>query len=97
MTTDARYALIKNYVTINKNDNQILQGIRNQNDGLWDIKLSPNNINGTEDMPDFSHKANFIITKDKSQTKLAQYLHGTVFSPAIITMEYAIRNGNFIS
>ena len=38
----------KNHTTINKTDNQIRQGIRNKNDGLWDIKLSPNNINGTE-------------------------------------------------
>ena len=40
---------------------------------------------------------NYIITKDKSKSDLAQYLLATAYSPAISTFEYAIANGNFVT
>ena len=33
----------------------------------------------------------YIITKDKSKTDLARYLHGTVFSPSLTTFIKAIQ------
>ena len=39
----------------------------------------------------------YIITKDKSKSDLAQYLHDTVFSPSITTFAKAIKNENFIT
>ena len=38
-----------------------------------------------------------MITKDKTKTDLARYLHGTAFSPRISTFAKAIRNGNFVT
>ena len=42
-------------------------------------------------------KTNYIITKNKTKTELAQYLHATAFSPSISTLQRAIQNGNFVS
>ena len=42
-------------------------------------------------------QCNYIITKKKSKTILAQYLHVTVFSPLFSNLEWTIDNGNFIS
>ena len=39
----------------------------------------------------------YIITKDKSKTDLARYLHATAFSPSITTFIKAIKNENFIT
>ena len=41
--------------------------------------------------------ANHIITKDKSKTDLARYLHVTVFLPALDTLEKTIAKGIFVS
>ena len=40
---------------------------------------------------------NYIITKDKSKTDLARYLHATAFSPSLTTFIKAIKNENFIT
>ena len=39
----------------------------------------------------------YIITKDKTKTELARYLHGTTFCPSISTFTKAVRNGNFVT
>ena len=43
------------------------------------------------------HSINYIITKDKTKTQLAQYLLATAFSPALSTFKQAIDNGNFVT
>ena len=58
----------------------------NYQDGLWDVPFFPD-IN----------KINYIISKDKSKTELAQYLHGCAFSPSLSTLQAAVKKGNFIS
>ena len=42
-------------------------------------------------------KINNVITKDKSKTGLAKYVHPTVFSPSFLTFQKVIDNGNFIT
>ena len=44
-----------------------------------------------------SPKINYIITKDKSKSDLAQYMLATAFSPAISTLKTAVDNGNFVT
>ena len=79
----------KQNVYIMKNEKILLQGKRNNTDGLWDIALPLESH--------FSSQANYIITKDKSKTDLARYLHATAFSPSLDTFQKAINNGNFLS
>ena len=86
----------KDIMYITKENKIILQGKRNQFDGLWDIILPskvPSKITPHISPP----SCNYIITKDKSKTILAQYLHATAFSPPLSTFDYAIKNGNFIT
>ena len=81
----------------------ILIGIRNENDGLWDVPLPQdpttlfqqfnNSIN--QNTTDKQHSANIIIRKDKTSSDLIRYLHATCFSPTTQTFLQAIRNGNF--
>ena len=66
-----------------KNNKILLSGNRNPIDQLYDIPF-PN------------QKMNYIITRDKSKTELAQFLHGCAFPPAILTFQTAINKGNFI-
>eukprot|EP00957_Ditylum_brightwellii_P050673 3841970-Ditylum_brightwellii.AAC.1 len=40
---------------------------------------------------------NMIISKDKTKSKLASYLHGCVYNPLLSTFQLAIRKGNFLS
>ena len=72
----------------------ILQGNRNFSDGSWDVQLPslppPPPLYKVMDM-------NYIITKDKSKTNLARYLHATALSPSITTFTKAITNENFIT
>jgi len=74
-------------LSIVKNGKIILSGHRNFVDGLWDVPFQQNKI----------HKINYIISRDKSKTELAQYFHGCAFSPVISTFQECIRKGNFIS
>ena len=67
-----------------KNNQLVLSGKRNKNDGLYDVPFP-------------AEKINYIITRDKSQTELAQFLHGCAFSPAISTFQTSINKGNFIT
>ena len=88
----------KMHVYIVKNDKIILQGNRNPTDNLWDINLNKKQHHDRHIPPTFlNHKANYIITKDKSKTELAQYLHATAFSPSISTFVKAIEKGNFVT
>ena len=76
----------KDNVQITKNKKVIVTGNRNRNDGLWDIDLN----NKTNHL-------NYMITKDKTKTELAQYLHAALFSPTITTLSKAIKRGNLIT
>ena len=73
-----------------KENEIILQGHRNFNDGLWDVQIPsvppPPPLYKTMDL-------NYIITKDKSKTELARCLHATAFSPSITTFIKAIKPG----
>ena len=77
-----------------KDNKIILQGHRNFQDGLWDVQIP-----SVPPPPPLYQKmdANYIITKDKSKTDLARYLHATAFSPSITTFIKAIKNENFIT
>ena len=85
----------KTSVYIVKNNELVIEGTRNLTDGLWDIQLPSNKTNIVSAQSDT--KMNYIITKDKSKSDLAQYLLATAYSPAISTFEYAIANGNFVT
>ena len=77
----------KHYLQIFKDERLVLSGQRNKADGLWDVPF--NNSSNT--------KMNYIISKNKSKTELAQYLHGCAFSPTLKTLQDAVDKGNFIS
>ena len=44
-----------------------------------------------------NQQVNYIITKDKTKTDLALYLHATAFPPPISTFMKAIGNGNVVT
>ena len=79
-----------------KDNDLIMHGPRNRTDDLWDIQLPAHQRNIVQASPK-SSCLNYIITKDKTKTDLARYLHGTAFSPRISTFSKAIRNGNFVT
>jgi len=87
----------KNNVHVLKNKQIVLQGRRNNKDGLWDIPFTNSPIQHTKQNTKINHNINFIITKDKSKTELAQFIHATLFSPAIDTLIKAIRNGHLVT
>ena len=78
--------LTKENIKIYKNQHMILQGDRNLDDGLWDVKLKQPH-----------HKINAIIRKDTTKYDLIHYLHACCFSPLISTLKKAIKRGNFIT
>ena len=86
----------KTNVYIVKDSNLVVEGFRNRADGLWDIKL-PSVPTKWSRLSPSTPQINYIITKDKSKTELAQYLHATTFSPSLSTFTYAINNGNFVT
>ena len=85
----------KDECIISHNNKQIIRGIRNKIDGLWDINLQKttnkflNNHN--------TQSINFKVSGDKTKTELAQYIHACMFSPCIKTLEQAIKKGNLLS
>ena len=81
--------VLKYNVDITKNNNLILQGSRNHVDGLWDVVLNSSKTSSNKNTN--KTQLNYIITKDKSKTELAQYLHAAMFSPAISTITKAIK------
>ena len=82
---------------ISHNNQQILQGIRNHIDGLWDLPLRNKTIEITKHKQ--QHTLNYIISNDKTktETEMAQYLYAALYSPCIKTLQKAIANGNLIS
>ena len=76
----------KNKLQIFKGPNLVLSGKRNHTDGLWDVPFR-----------NTSDKINYIISKNKNKTELAQYLHGCAFSPTLSTLQKAVKRGNFLS
>ena len=74
----------KRGLLIFKNNQLLLCGTRNKVDRLYDVPFP-------------TQKMNYAITRDKSKTELAQFLHGCAFSPAISTFQTSINKGNFIT
>ena len=70
-------------MSLTKQDNLVLvlQGQRNQRDGLYDIPFP-------------KWKANYIVHKNKNNIDLAQYLHGCAFSPVLSTFQECVNKGN---
>ena len=62
----------KSKVNIIKNNEIIIQGKRNEKDGLYEIPIEKRN----------SEKLNVIIRLDKDKMELANFLHGSMFSLA---------------
>ena len=85
---DDRVAILdKNEIDILKGKRLILKGNGNNKDGLWDIPISIT----------VRHHAIAIITKEKTNTELIQYLHGSCFSPTPRNFLKTIKNGNFLT
>ena len=72
-----------------------LSGTRNLKDGLWDLHI-PSSSSAAYNQNTL-HQANAIISKDKSKTKLAQYLYAAILYPALGTFIQTIKKGNFLS
>ena len=88
---DCTIELSKTKLNVLKNNNIIMQGKRNLQDGLWDIPLPPVTCELQQ------HHANILICRDKSKSELAQYLHAACNSPSISTFIRAIKNNIFLS
>ena len=69
-----------------RNGQQILSGSCNLKNGLWDVPFKSKDINSI----------NYIISRNKNKTKLAQYLHGCELSPVISTFKKYVNKRNFI-
>ena len=65
----------------------VLTGKRNWVDGLWDVHF---------DAPP-TQSLNVIIKKDKTKRELAEYFHKCAFSPALTTLQKAVRKGLFVT
>jgi hypothetical protein len=79
----------KNDLIINNANQQVvLKGNRNSNNGLWNINLS-----NQKPQP----SANAILSLDKTKVELAQYLHAACFSPVPSTFVKAITAGHFLT
>ena len=86
-------ALFDKYKLFIFKDNKIiLQGFRNFYDGLWDVKF-PRKVYSSK--PQLA--ANAIIRKDRTKYDLANFYHGCLFSPALLTLQNAIKQGHFIT
>ena len=65
--------LNKDVVNILKHSKIVLKGNRNKEDGLWGIPVSR----------PLRYRSHAIITRDRTNTELIQYLHGCCFRPLI--------------
>ena len=65
----------------------MVQGVRNWNDGLWDVKLPTKKI--------MQQTVNALIHINKTKSQLADYLHACLFSPYPSTLQEAIQK-NFL-
>ena len=75
--------IIKNVLDSFITDNTVIKGHRSLYDGLYHVPF-----------PEL--KSNYAVTRDKNKLKLAQFLHGCAFLPAISTFQTCINKGNFI-
>ena len=83
--------LDKQNATIYKNNKVVLSGVRNLQDGLWDIKLPVIHL------PKPSRQLlNAIIRKDSSKKCIADYMYKSCFSPPMSTFSKALQRGHFI-
>lgn len=78
----------KEYMRVFQNNKEILRGVCNYTDGLWDVNISKNQP---------KHKMNVIIKKDTTTKELVQYFQGCCFSPMKSTFLKAVEKGNFIT
>jgi hypothetical protein len=89
---DCTITLTKHLLQVTKNNKVIMRGIRNPTDGLWDIPIHvKSKLINSNPSSSFQHKANVIITKDKTKTELVKYLHACCFSPAPSTFIKAVK------
>ena len=79
--------LDKNEIKILKYSKLILKEHRNKSDGLWDIPISNPLV----------YRAHVIITRDKKNTDIIQYLNGCCFRSTSRKFLKAIKNGKFLT
>ncbi len=84
---DCTILLNKYSLHVFKNLQRILFGVRNRQDGLWNISLPPPT----------RQFANVIIHKRTTKKDLIAFFHAACFSPTKATLLKAITNGNFSS
>ena len=91
----------KHNAFIIKDNELVLQGYRNWNDKLWDIRLPKGNKKEQDPQqktPDgINNKMCVILRKDQSKLTLAKYHHHTLFGPTEATLRTAIRNKHLIT
>ena len=78
----------------------IIQGKQNIKYGLYNVqfKIETNTSRSNDIIGDIKHqKVNVIIQVDKNKAKLAQFLHGTLFSPSISTLKKVISNNHLLT
>jgi hypothetical protein len=84
-------------------DKLVINGKRNQADGLWDIdipstKSNPSDYtNNTKAKTSEHRRANAVLQLHKTKAELSQYLHAACFSPVPSTFIQAIKKGHFIT
>ena len=64
----------------------IINGTRNDTDGLWDIHIHSNDT-----------QPQIIIRKDKTKMDLATYIHACLFSPPTQTLQQVVCKGHLLS
>ena len=82
----------KENVKIYNEDNELVTvGQRDNNTGLWKIQLPIPTQPSSHHL--FQHQANGIIKRDTPISDLCKFLHASLFSPTLSTLESAIKNG----
>ena len=82
-----------NYLHVFKNSHLILRGFRNTQDGLWDVSFGPT----APTKSTYHLVVNAIIRRDKPKTDLANFFHGCLFSPALVTLQKAIAHNHLLT
>ena len=77
---------------MNQHNVLITEGTRDLTTGLWKINLPIQSHIPSTPIPS-SLQANGIIKRDTPISDLCQFLHSSLFSPTISTLESAIKNG----
>ena len=84
----------KKFLKFFKDNNVILEGIRNKVDGLWDIHFTTSKaVQNTSNQP----QLNIIISKNKNKYQLANFYHAALCSPTLSTLRHAIQNDHLLS